>query len=132
MREGGCHCGEVRYAVEGEPIHNSLCHCADCRASAGAPVVGWMAFREKQLTVRSGALTTFEGKTGSRRQFCPTCGTGLFFRNATFLPGLVDIQSATLDSAADEMPQAHVQCADRLPWMEDLSALPEFARYPGG
>jgi len=132
MREGGCHCGGVRYRVEGEPVYSAFCHCSDCRASAGAPVVGWMAFKEEQLSMVSGELSTFTGQTGSQRQFCPVCGTGLFFRNAVALPGLVDVQLATLDSAADEAPQAHVQCADRLPWMKDLGGLPEFERYAGG
>jgi len=131
MRSGGCQCGAVRYEVEGEPKHNALCHCADCRASSGAPVVGWIAFMEPQLTVKSGALSTYEGKTGSIRQFCTTCGTGLFFRNEAMLPGIVDIQSATLDDAASEPPQAQIQCAERLPWMAKLSSLPEFPRFPG-
>jgi hypothetical protein len=24
---GGCHCGAVRYAVEGEAMTHALCHC---------------------------------------------------------------------------------------------------------
>lgn len=31
------------------------------------------------------------------RGFCADCGTGLFYRNAAVAPGLVDVQSATLD-----------------------------------
>ncbi|MGC1269282.1 MAG: GFA family protein [Croceibacterium sp.] len=129
--EGGCHCGAVRYRVEGEPAHNALCHCSDCRASSGAPVVGWLAVQEGQLSVLSGELATYTGKTGSQRQFCPTCGTGLFFRNAETLPGIVDIQSATLDNAAAFPPGAQIQCAERLDWMPGVDGLPAFARYPG-
>jgi hypothetical protein len=43
---GGCQCGAVRYAVEGDPLHHAVCHCADCRASAGAPMVAWLAVKE--------------------------------------------------------------------------------------
>jgi hypothetical protein len=121
----------VRYRVDGDAAHNALCHCADCRASSGAPVVSWLAVQEGQLTVLSGDLSTYTGKTGSQRQFCPTCGTGLFFRNAQTLPGIVDIQSATLDNAAAFAPGAQIQCAERLEWMTGLDALPAFARYPG-
>ena len=131
MQSGGCQCGKVRYEIEGAPVYSALCHCTDCRASSGAPAVAWMAFREGQLAVTSGELSTYEGKSGSLRQFCPHCGTGLFFRNAKTLPGLVDIQSATLDDPAANPPMLHVQCAERLPWMTGLGDLPEFDRYPG-
>jgi len=132
MRQGGCQCGGVRYVLEGEPVHHALCYCADCRASAGAPVVGWIAFREGQLSLLSGTPSTYEGKNGAIRQFCPVCGTGLFYRNGAMLPGLVDIQSATLDDAAGEIPGAQIQCAERLPWMTHLAEMPEFERFPSG
>jgi hypothetical protein len=94
-------------------------------------MVAWMAFKEEQFRLLSGKPSTHEGKNGARRQFCPSCGTGLFFRNAEAMPGIVDIQSATLDSAAEDAPQAQIQCAERLPWMVKLNELPEFEHYPG-
>lgn len=129
--EGGCHCGAVRYRIEGEPAHVALCHCSDCRASSGAPAVNWLAVKEGQFSQLSGTVSTFTGKTGSQRQFCTTCGTGLFFRNEQFLPGIVDIQAATLDDAAAHPPQAQIQCAERLEWMNTLGDLPQFERFPG-
>ena len=131
MRTGGCQCGAVRYEAKGEPQHHALCHCADCRASAGAPAVAWMAFAAGDVTVTKGTPKAYVGKSGSQRSFCPECGTGLLFVNEAMLPGIVDIQSATLDTAAAEEPQAQIQCAERLPWHERVSDLPEFARYPG-
>lgn len=131
MRTGGCQCGAVRYEISGDPQHHALCHCGDCRASAGAPAVAWMAFAAEQLRVTQGTLTTYAGKHGARRQFCPNCGTGLLYTNAEMLPGIVDVQSATLDSAADETPGAQIQCAERLPWVTGLDAIPQFVRYPG-
>ena len=51
---GGCHCGAIRYQVEGEPIVHALCHCADCRCHAGAPMVGWSMYAEDALKVTKG------------------------------------------------------------------------------
>ena len=130
-RSGGCQCGAVRYEVEGEPVHNAICHCSDCRASAGAPMVAWLAVRNEQFRQTSGEVSSYTGKAGSKRQFCPTCGTGLFFRNEQFLPGLVDIQAATLDDGSKLTPEAQVQCAERLAWMSELDAMPAFERFPG-
>lgn len=128
---GGCHCGSVRYSVEGEPQHVALCHCSDCRKSAGAPMVGWAAFAESELTVEQGEVTTHNSSGSAMRSFCPKCGTGLFYRNAEMLPGIVDIQSATFDDPSRLPPQCHIQVADRIDWMAEQHALPTFARFPG-
>ena len=129
--EGGCQCGAVRYKVTGDPVYVALCHCADCRKSAGAPMVSWSAFAEGDVTVIAGEPRTFQSSENSTRSFCPICGTGLFFRNPAVLPGLVDIQAATLDDPEAMPPQIHVQTVERLGWMDGIDALPEFERYPG-
>lgn len=128
---GGCHCGAVRYEVQGEPKHVALCHCADCRRCSGAPMVAWGAFAEEGLTLVSGAVRTRNSSGASMRSFCPECGTGLFFRNAEFLPGIVDIQTATLDDPDALAPSAHIQVAERIGWMAAAHGLPAFARFPG-
>jgi hypothetical protein len=128
---GGCHCGAVRYSVEGAPQHVALCHCSDCRKSAGAPMVAWAAFPEGGFKLTKGKATTFNSSGASMRNFCPTCGTGLYFTNGEVLPGIVDIQLATLDDPDALSPQIQVQVADRIGWMEQAHSLPEFPRYPG-
>lgn len=128
---GGCQCGAVRYSVEGEPQHVALCHCSDCRKSAGAPVVSWAAFAEDEFTLEQGELTIFNSSGTAMRSFCPKCGTGIAYRNAVVLPGIVDIQSATLDDPAALPPGAQIQVAERIGWMETAHDLPAFARYPG-
>ncbi|MCC7393937.1 MAG: GFA family protein [Sphingomonadaceae bacterium] len=129
MPDGGCHCGAVRYQISGQALHHALCHCVDCRGNAGAPVVGWIAFADGDVTIH-GATTTYASSEHGRREFCPQCGTGLFYRNAQVLPGIIDIQSATLDNIADMSPGAQIQMAERLPWFADIDRLPKFDRYP--
>lgn len=129
--QGGCHCGSVRYEVSGEPQHVALCHCSDCRKSSGAPMVAWAAFTEEQFKLVEGEPVTFNSSGSAMRSFCPKCGSGLYYRNAEFLPGIVDIQSATLDDP-DALPAgAHIQTAERIGWMESAHNLPVFERYPG-
>jgi hypothetical protein len=127
---GGCHCGAIRYDVAGDPQHVALCHCADCRKSAGAPMVSWAAFAEGEVTITQGTPKTFNSSGKSMRSFCADCGTGLFFRNAEFLPGVIDIQSATLDDPSALPAGAHIQTAERISWMETAHTLPSFKRYP--
>ena len=127
---GGCHCGAIRYEATGDAMHHALCHCTDCRRSAGAPMVGWAAFAIDKVKI-TGAPVTYASSEHGRRQFCGACGTGLFYFNAVNLPGVIDIQSGTLDDPATLPAQAHIQTADRVQWMEDAHLLPAFARYPG-
>lgn len=128
---GGCQCGAIRYEVTGAPKHVALCHCRDCQRSAGAPMVAWAAFAEEEVRLLQGEPRTINSSGQSMRSFCPDCGTGLFFRNAANLPGLVDIQSASLDDPDALPPQVHIQVAERLAWMETADSLPAFERYPG-
>lgn len=129
--QGGCHCGAVRYEVAGEPQHVALCHCSDCRKSSGAPMVAWAAFAEDQFKLVEGEPMTFNSSGSAMRSFCPKCGSGLYYRNVEFLPGIVDIQSATLDDPEALPPGAHIQTAERLGWMETAHSLPAFERFPG-
>lgn len=128
-RTGQCLCGAVRYAAEGDPVYNALCHCGDCRRWSGAPMAGWIAFPADKVAV-TGTPVVYNSSEHGRREFCGTCGTGLFYRNANMLPGLVDIPSGTLDDPADNPPALHVQVAERLPWMDSIADLPTFSRYP--
>ncbi|NOT39563.1 MAG: GFA family protein [Alphaproteobacteria bacterium] len=127
---GGCHCGAVRYQAEGEALTHALCHCVDCRRHAGAPMVGWTMYPDSAIKVTKGAPKVYKSSEHGRRSFCADCGTGLFFTNALVLPGIIDIQSATYDDPAAVPAQAHIQVADRIPWMERVHELPTFDRYP--
>jgi hypothetical protein len=128
---GGCHCGSIRYEVSGTPQHVALCHCSDCRKSAGAPMVAWAAFLEDEFKVTQGEPKVFNSSGTAFRSFCGNCGTGLAYRNEQFLPGIVDIQAATLDKPEAFPAGAHIQTADRIDWMGSAHTLPEFERYPG-
>lgn len=129
--EGGCHCGQVRYMVEGEPQYTALCHCTDCRASSGAPVVAWSAFAVGQFSVTKGEARVYNGSGEAFRHFCGDCGTGLWYRNEPYLPGIVDIQTTTLDDPEALAPSAHIQAAEKLSWMTGADDLAHFDRYPG-
>lgn len=128
---GGCHCGAVRYSVTGEPDHVALCHCSDCRKSAGAPVVSFAAFPIDRFEITHGEPRVFNSSGQSFRSFCGSCGTSLFYRNEEFLPGLTDIHTATLDDPSVLPPAVHIQTAEQIDWMANAHELPRFERYPG-
>jgi hypothetical protein len=94
-------------------------------------MVGWTAFAAADLKVSAGMVAEYESSKHGRRQFCGTCGTGLFYYNEMALPGIVDIQTATFDNPNDFPADVHIQTAERLDWMENAHQLPMFNRFPG-
>lgn len=131
MITGGCHCGAIRFRADGEPKHAALCHCEDCRRCAGATGVAWLAVASDGFAVTEGEPALYRSSATAERYFCGACGSGLYYVNETVLPGLVDVQIATLDEPEQHPPQIHIQTADALAWEWELADLPRFDRYPG-
>ena len=127
---GGCHCGAIRYEVNGDLIVHALCHCTDCRRHSGAPMVGWTMYPADAVKVTQGEPKVYASSEHGRRHFCANCGTGLFYVNDVNLPGIIDIQSGTYDDPGVVAPVAHIQIADRIGWMARVHELPVFERYP--
>lgn len=94
-------------------------------------MVGWIMVPDAQLRV-TGEASIYASSESARRYFCIQCGTGLFYSNAEFMPGRVDIQSATLDEPELLPPQGHVQTAERIGWMKDAHELPQHERWASG
>lgn len=93
-------------------------------------MVGWAMFAEDQVKTTKGRLKAYSSSEHGRREFCADCGTGLFYRNAQVLPGIVDVQTGTLDNP-DQLPaRCHIQTAERISWMADAHDLPGFERFP--
>jgi hypothetical protein len=126
---GQCLCGAIRYQLVGEPVGVSVCHCRDCQRGAGAPLVSWAMFKEEALTLIQGQAKTINSSGSAMRSFCANCGSGLFYRNAEILPGIVDVQTATLDDPDALPPSKQVQTAERLGWVKRLHQLQEFERF---
>jgi hypothetical protein len=130
---GGCHCGAIRYEVDGQVDRHALCHCEDCRRHSGAPMVGWAIVGQERLHLKEGKPVVYRSSQDGRRHFCGTCGTGLFYFNDVIFPGQVDVQTSTFDDPEQVLaPQANIQLADQVSWMRESHALPGFDRYPAG
>ncbi len=127
---GRCQCGAIHYQLGGEPKQVSLCHCADCRRSSGAPVMAWAEYAEDDVTLSQGAPKSINSSGAAMRSFCPDCGTGLFYRNQELLPGLVEVQLATFDDAGKLAPTMQIVTAERLGWMQRIHEIPAHEGFP--
>ncbi len=126
---GGCLCGALRYAVRGDPLLTTLCHCSICRRAAGAPLVAWAMYPLRDFVLERGKLATFASSPGVERGFCAACGTTLSFA-ADFIPGLIDVTIASLDEPDELPPQLHMWESRRIPWLVLGDDLPRHAELP--
>ena len=93
-------------------------------------MVGWAMVPAERVKI-SGDTRVYASSEHGRRHFCGQCGTSLFYVNEEILPGMIDVQSATLDDPGLLPPTAHSQVAERIGWMKSAHELPEYERYPG-
>ena len=124
---GSCFCGAVGVEVEGDPISEGYCHCADCRAWSAAPVTSYALWPADKVRVTAGEdrLRAFSKTGGTIRRSCADCGSLVLVE----LPGagLVDVFPPRLSGRAFA-PAAHVNYAARIVDMPD--GLPKFADLP--
>lgn len=105
MQTGSCHCGGVRFSVEGKVDRVVECNCSHCRRKG---FLLWFVPRPA-LSVDAGAdlLTTYTfNRHIIRHQFCSICGCQPF--------GLGQAPDGT------QMAAINARCLDDL----DLAALP--------
>ncbi|MGB7405513.1 MAG: GFA family protein [Pacificimonas sp.] len=129
MHEGGCHCGNIRYRVTGNPVARVICNCNSCRKTSGAQSVGYFMVTDDAFRWTRGRPETYASSEGVTRGFCKTCGTSLSFA-ADYLGGMIDITIATLDDPGAFPPTAHVNDADAIDWARHQDSLPRFERFP--
>ncbi len=131
--EGGCYCGNVRYAVEGDPMMKIQCHCRECQyISGGSPNVT-LAIPDAGFGYTEGQAKEFRRKdleTPVTREFCGDCGTHLLSR-APSLPGTVLLKAGTFDDPSlFEAPGVAIYTADAQPFHHIPEGIPAFEQTP--
>src|ERR1044071_481930 len=69
MIEGGCYCGKVRFAINGQPRVLANCHCETCRRAAGAQAVAWTIVKRSDFEWKTGEPHRYKTDTGAFRLF---------------------------------------------------------------
>ena len=130
VNEGGCMCGAIRYAVQGQPRYAVMCHCDSCRRAAGSPVVAWASFSLGRFTILRGEPSKFQSSPSVTRTFCASCGTSLTASRAD-RPDDIGITICSLDHPELFPPDHHSFMGDKISWMRLDDGLPAYRRYPG-
>lgn len=104
--EGGCLCGQVRYTVTGELAPVIACHCRKCRKMSGHFFAATAAPRSAFEITSAKGLTWYVSSGTSRRGFCSTCGSSLFFDHGDDEP--IGIAAGSFDSEPPLKLAAHI------------------------
>jgi hypothetical protein len=72
MITGSCHCGAVRFTVDGTPDSALECNCSHCSRKG---FLLWFVPRAALHVEGEDAMTTYTfNRHAIRHRFCPTCG----------------------------------------------------------
>jgi hypothetical protein len=99
---GGCLCGAIRYAYDGEVGPAVYCHCTDCRRLNGSAFNVGVRFERAAFEIERGEPKQFEKRGGSgfsiSRWFCSECGSPIYTSSEKH-PAHVFVKAGSLDDA---------------------------------
>jgi hypothetical protein len=130
--EGGCYCGALRYAAEGEPMMKAQCHCRECQYITGGAPNMFMAMPIAGFTYTKGTPKQFKRgdlKTPVTREFCGECGTHIVTRPPGF-PAVI-LKVGSMDDPKLYEPQMAIYTVDKQSFHQIPEGLRTFERLPG-
>jgi hypothetical protein len=129
IHTGKCLCGAVRYELttDGAEVAD-YCHCRQCQAASGAPVVAWVQVAPRHFRVTQGAAKPFASSAAATRWFCPDCGSPLYMTDHEGRS--VGVTLGTLDNPAAITPTVHGWTSATVPWLHILDSLPRYEESP--
>ncbi len=114
---GSCHCGAIRYEVDGELDDLDVCNCSICVRSA---YIHWGVEPEHfRLLTPWSAIGTYEfGTRTAKHHFCRTCGISPF-RVSRSEPGKITVNARCLEGVDPET--LSVTRFDGVHWKEEMA-----------
>ncbi|WP_297755371.1 GFA family protein [uncultured Shimia sp.] len=129
---GQCLCGAVTFRISGEFESFFLCHCARCRKDSGSAHSANLFSSTAKITWVSGEenIKVFR-LSGSHhmKSFCSNCGAALPVSQPEV--GFLVVPAGSIDSRIDIRPTAHIYCASRADWDNDLASIEWIDGLPG-
>lgn len=126
-REAACTCGQLRIRLAGEPRVVSSCHCLACQRRTGAIFGSAAFFPREQVVAIEGERRAYrrQGDSGAwlTFQFCPTCGSTVFWENER-TPDSISVAIGAFADPAFPAPVRTVWTTSKhlwLPFPEDIA-----------
>jgi hypothetical protein len=119
IQRGGCHCGAIRFEVEGEPSVVTICNCSICA------MTGYLHWEVEpahfHLLTSDDAILTYEfGTRTAKHHFCRECGISPF-RRSRVNPEAIDVNARCVEGV--DVEKLEVEHFDGQNWEEAAAAV---------
>lgn len=121
---GGCLCGAVRYRVTAFAGDVYACHCTECRKQTGHHSAA-VPVRAGDIAIE-GAPRWHASSEETRRGFCPTCGSYLFWLGGD---GTTWVMAGSLDGPTGLRLAAHIYYPEHGDYYRAADGLPCHERW---
>ena len=129
---GSCHCGEISYTFNGEPLRQVNCHCKNCQKTSGGPYLANIFVPEDNLLIK-GSPKVYQHLADSGNQmtkkFCGNCGAQMFSLGSG-RPGIVIIRGGTIDNLEIIQPTLNIFVSSKIPSTPLDESLSTFEKMP--
>lgn len=130
MITGECHCGVIRYQIDGTLRNARACHCSRCRKVFGGASSAYGELEDVEAFSWTGGqeqLTQYTAANGWGIGFCRCCGSTL----CVLFQGKV--QGVTLGAVNGDpgvQLSMHIFVGSKAPWDHIGGGAPQFAEWP--
>lgn len=126
--EGGCRCGQVRFAASKPPLITIACHCRGCQQMTSSAFSLSAAIPADAFAVTRGEPVIGGLHGAARHYMCPHCMSWLFTR-PDGVDFFVNVRSVLFDRADWSDPFVETWTSEGLPWAS-TPAVHSFERLP--
>jgi hypothetical protein len=132
-REARCSCGKFKVRLSGDPQLVSSCHCQACQRRTGALFGSTSFWRKSQVLAIDGERRSWrrvaDSGTGLVHQFCPTCGSTVYWESESS-PEIVSVAVGSFADPTFPAPVRTVWTATKHPWLPFPESIPRYEKSP--
>ena len=124
--QGGCHCGQIRFTTEYDPMMIVQCNCTRCRRMAGTVSVGAMYSTSEIEITGNPKKYSCNGGSGMpvHNYFCQECGARVYTMPEA-MEGFMGVTLGAFDDPLQFEPRAEIFANYKLKWLSDNGCIEE-------
>ncbi len=131
--EGGCACGQVRYALVRAPLFVHCCHCSWCQRETGSAFAMNAIIESASVKVLSASpkLTKIPSASGRGQIIarCPSCLTAVWSHYSGAGKAVSFVSAGTLDDPSLAPPDIHIFTSTKQDWVVVPDGVPAMTGY---
>lgn len=133
--EGGCRCGQVRFAASKAPLITMACHCRGCQQMTSSAFSLSAAIPADAFAITRGEPVIGGLHGAARHYMCPHCMSWLFTR-PDGIDFFVNVRAVLFDRPEWSDPFVETWTSEGLPWAStpaahSFKALPPVGAWEG-